>query len=312
MMNVTGKIFDIQRYSLHDGPGIRTLIFMKGCPLRCRWCCNPEGLQRRDDILYDLKLCIGCAKCLEACRFGAVSFSPEEGFVIDRGRCRHCGACAEACPSGAKTVIGREMSVEEALKIARRDKPFYKASNGGVTLGGGEILGQPEFVYEILRVCKEDGINTAIETSGYGQWEDLEQILSVTDTAMVDLKAVDPALHLKITGVSNTRILENLERTDHFMGLEENRQKSFVVRIPVIPGMNDSMNNAAASRNFLKNLHNCTRVELLPFHNYGEAKYRKLGLNYEFADRPNSTVEMLSAFRDIVQESGRDTIIKKM
>ncbi|MCB6607288.1 glycyl-radical enzyme activating protein [[Clostridium] symbiosum] len=311
-MSISGKIFDIQRYSLHDGPGIRTLIFMKGCPLRCRWCCNPEGLQHQDDILYDLTRCIGCGKCLDVCQFDAVHLSQEEGFTIDRAKCTHCGECAKACPSGAKTVAGREITVQEALDIVRRDKPFYKSSNGGVTLGGGEILEQPEFVYEVLKACKEDGINTAIETSGYGQWAHLERILTVTDTAFVDLKTVNPALHLTTTGVSNTRILENLQKVNDFMGKEENRKKVFTVRIPVIPGMNDTTKDAMEAGCFLKKLQNCTGVEVLPFHNYGEIKYKKLGMNYEFADYPNSTVEMLITYQHVLKESGRDVVVKKM
>ena len=312
-MSISGKIFDIQRYSLHDGPGIRTLIFMKGCPLRCRWCCNPEGLRRRDDILYDSPLCIGCGKCLEVCRFDAVYLSQEDGFQIDRVKCTHCGACAKACPSGAKTVAGREITVKEVLDIVRRDKPFYKSSHGGATLGGGEILEQPEFVYEVLKACKNDGIDTAIETSGHGTWEHLEKILTVTDTVFVDLKTVNPALHLKTTGVSNTRILENLQKVNDFMGKEENREKVFIVRIPVIPNMNDSTEIAVEAGRFLKDLHNCTNVEVLPFHNYGEMKYKKLGLSYEFSGCPNSTAEMLIAYqRNIIKESGRDVVIMKM
>lgn len=311
-MSISGKIFNIQRYSLHDGLGIRTLIFMKGCPLRCRWCCNPEGLQHRDDILYDSTLCIGCGKCLDVCQFDAIHFSQEDGFRIDREICTHCGECAKVCPSRAKTVIGREITVEEALDVVRRDKPFYKSSHGGATLGGGEILEQPEFVYELLKACKNDGIGTAIETSGYGQWAHLEKILTVTDIVFVDLKTVNPTLHLKTTGVSNARILENLKKVNDFMGREENRQKVFIVRIPVIPGINDSTENAIEAGCFLKDLNNCTSVEVLPFHNYGEMKYKRLGLNYEFAGYPNSTVEMLITYQNKIKESGRDVVIKKM
>lgn len=311
-MSIRGKIFNIQRYSLHDGPGIRTTIFMKGCPLQCRWCCNPEGLQHRNDIIYDSKLCIGCGKCYDMCPSGAIYLSQENGFMIDRRKCIHCSECAKTCPSGAKTVVGREITVEEAMKIIKRDKPFYNASHGGVTVSGGEILEQSEFVYSLLRACKEEQIHTAIETSGFGSWEQLEKILTVSDTVFMDLKAVNAAQHLKITRVSNARILENLQKTDIFMGEAENQQREFVIRIPVIPGMNDSLEEAGEIRDFLKNLDHCSGIEVLPFHNYGEAKYKKLDLNYEFSDFPNSTVEMLTGYRDILVESGHDVVIKKM
>ena len=308
----TGVIFDVQRFSIHDGPGIRTLIFMKGCPLRCRWCSNPEGLEGRVDIFSEPQKCIGCGNCVTACRLGAVQLDSQRGFRIDRERCLRCGACAEACPSGSKTVVGRRITVEEAVKIAARESAFYKGSGGGLTMGGGEILTQGEFVYEVLKRCREQGINTAIETCGYGEWRWLENIITVTDTIHMDLKAAIDKTHRAITGVSNQLILDNLRKTNALLEAGTNPEASFIIRMPIIPGMNDTPADARAAADFLRDLHRCNWVELLPFHNFGERKYEKLDRTYEFSGLPNSTAEMLEPFRRIVAESGRSVKIGKI
>lgn len=293
-----GSLFDIQRYSVHDGPGIRTLLFTKGCPLRCRWCSNPEGLDTRVDIFSEPNKCIGCGRCLAACHFDAISFDPQYGFSIDRDKCVRCGDCAEACPSESKTLVGKTMSVDEAVKIAKREAAFYKSSGGGITMGGGEILMQPEFVYAVLKKCREEGLNTAIETSALGSWDWLEKIISVTDTIHIDLKAADPLRHRTITGADNGVILENILRTDEALGKAVFQGKTFIIRMPIIPGMNDSEDDIQKAVLFLSKLRNCAWIELLPFHNFGERKYLKLNMDYAFTGAPNSTEEMLEPLRD--------------
>jgi len=191
-MDCSGIVFDLQRFSLHDGPGIRSLLFLKGCPLRCPWCCNPESQAFAPELLVDRSACLGCRRCLADCPSGAAALTPE-GPGVDRRRCRACGGCAERCPSGARCLAGRPITVAEALAELLRDLPFFRNSGGGVTLGGGEPLAQPGFAEALLRACRARGLHTAVETCGHVPWEALDRIRPWTDLILYDVKHADPA-----------------------------------------------------------------------------------------------------------------------
>jgi pyruvate formate lyase activating enzyme len=273
-MNKLGLIFDIQRYSIHDGPGIRTLIFMKGCPLRCLWCDNPEGQMPYPEILFSNKLCIKCWKCTKICPVGSIK---EEGGVIkiDRTTCTSCGKCAEICYAEAIKLVGQWMSVEDVLKVIERDYAFYKTSGGGVTLGGGEPTMQSDFASLLLKACKERGINTAIETCGYTKWENFEKMLKHLDLVYYDIKHMDSKIHEYLTGKPNELILENLRKLSQ-------TNLPIIIRVPLIPGCNDQEVNIRRTAEFVSTLGNSImRVEILPYHRLGMHKYEQLGREYK-------------------------------
>lgn len=259
-----GTIFNIQRYSLHDGPGIRTVVFFKGCPLSCRWCCNPESIDISPRITFDARKCLGDGRCVSACTTGARS---KDGYRIEC--CIFCGRCVEACPSGALELLGRRMSVSEVLHEAEKDRPFYESSGGGVTLSGGELLMQREFALELLKELRSRYLHAAIETTGFAPWTHLEEIVDASDLVLYDLKLMDSTLHRMHTGVSNERILENALKIAE-------KGKALVFRVPLIGGINTDQENIEAVAQFslkarVKELH------LLPYHRLGESKYAKLG-----------------------------------
>jgi len=192
-----GLIFDIQRYSIHDGPGIRTLVFMKGCPLRCLWCSNPEGQLSYPEIMYSAKKCIKCWECIKVCPSRAISKNNNSNINISRENCTNCGKCSSVCYSEALQLVGKYITVEETLRLIEKDETFYDVSNGGITLSGGEPLVQIEFVKELLKACKKEGINTAIETCGYAKWENIESIIDLIDVIFYDIKHMNPQRHLQ-------------------------------------------------------------------------------------------------------------------
>lgn len=289
---IGGLVFDIQRFSIHDGPGIRTLVFLKGCPLRCKWCSNPEGLSWDIDIMSDDSKCIKCGACREICHLDAITVDEEENYVIDRELCDLCGKCAYVCPSGAKEIKGDYKTVEEIVSIAKRDAVFSKSGQGGLTLGGGECIAQPQFVYEILKRCKEEGVDTAIETSGMGNWDWFNKIVDYCDTVFYDLKAIDPEKHKELTGVSNEIILQNLINLDKKIANMKEDKPTLIIRMPLIKGYNAGEKEFTEAAKFIKNnLTQYSYVELLPFHNFGEQKYRKLDMDYEFLGRLNDKLE---------------------
>lgn len=272
----TGVVFNVQKFSVHDGAGIRTLVFLKGCPLRCRWCSNPESQSPKPERAFNPSRCLSaavCGRCAKACPHGAIRVT--DGMLIDdRTRCRECFACVRACPSGAQTLYGEPWSVDEVLKRVERDDAFYTRSGGGLTLSGGEALMQPEFACALLREAKARHIDTALETCGCYPYEHLQAACRSLDTLMFDIKCLPADKHQEFTGVGNERILDNFRRV-----CEEFPALPIVARTPVIPGFNDTEEDVKAMYEWLPKRDN-VRYELLPYHRMGQPKYAYLGRRY--------------------------------
>jgi pyruvate formate lyase activating enzyme len=276
-----GLIFDIRKYSIHDGPGIRTTVFFKGCPLACPWCCNPESQGAQPELVWVRERCLGCGLCLATCPQDALQTTADGTREIIRQRCNGCGQCAEACPGDALNLIGRRVTPEEVLAEVTRDALYFEASGGGLTLSGGEPLAQPEFAVELLRRYKheEKGGHTAVETCGLAAWPLIERLAPDVDLFLYDLKHLDPNEHRRLTGQTNHLVLENarcLAAAGH----------ALVIRLPLIAGINDSQDHLEAAADFTLSLPGVSRIDLLPYHRLGEAKYRRLGKAYAMAGMP--------------------------
>lgn len=284
---MTGMIFNIQKFCLHDGPGIRTTVFFKGCNLRCRWCANPESQSMGMQLTLDKSKCTGCGACAAACPQNARTM--EDGFPKgNTALCNCCGACLESCPNGAIALEGRSVDIEQVLAEVKKDKVFYDTSGGGVTLSGGEVLLQPAFATELARRLHTEGIHVAVETAGAVPEDVFSAMLEETDYVLMDLKHYDPAVHRRGTGVGNEQVLANLLRL----------QKSgmpYLVRIPVIPGFNDSLADGAAFARLLREM-DIMKVQLLPFHRLGCHKYELLGVPYDYAQTPSLQREELEDY----------------
>lgn len=292
-----GLIFNIQKFSIHDGQGIRTLIFMKGCPLECLWCSNPESQSFLEEIMYVKKNCIQCQKCGQVCPQNAVDM---ENLEIDRERCKACGTCTKTCYANAKKLVGKTMSVSDLMEKIEKDRIFYRNSAGGVTVGGGEPTSQPKFVAALLKECKRLNIHTAIETCGYGQWDAIKEIFDYLDQVFFDLKHMDAAEHQRLTGVSNGLILENAKNIAEKM-------KDVTFRIPLIPGYNDEEENIRRTGEWVKALmtdENDLKVEILPYHALGTDKYTWLDKEYQVACRISSDAAVKKRYDDILKSCG--------
>ncbi len=276
-----GCVFNIQHYSVHDGPGIRTIVFLKGCPLTCRWCSNPESQQLIAEVAYNSNKCIGveeCYRCGAVCPTQAIQKTTGGKIAIDRQSCSSCYACVDACPSKALHLFGAPMGLAEILKIVEQDSAFYSRSGGGLTISGGEPLIQAEFVGELLREAKRRRINTAMETCGYGEWSKLDSVAPFLDTILFDIKTIDPVKHEEFTGVSNELILENL------LKLRQAFPKLDIwVRTPLVPGFNDTEEEVGAILDFIRQIPD-VHYELLPYHRMGQSKYQFLDRDYPMGD----------------------------
>lgn len=267
----TGIIFDLKRYALHDGPGIRTTVFMKGCPLACRWCHNPEGMSPEPLRAYRKDRCIRCGECVRNCPARALRLE-EKGVFPSGATCRGCFTCADVCPAEAVERIGRTVGARELFEEIRRDLPFYDTSEGGVTFSGGEPLMQPDFLTRLLELCGRAGIHRAVDTSGHAPEATLMGIARQTDLFLYDLKLMDARRHETFTGVSNRLILSNLERLTR-------AGKRLIVRIPLIPGVNDDDENLDRTGSHLSRLGGVERVDLLPYHGFQKNKYERFGFH---------------------------------
>ncbi len=288
---LTATIFDLKRYAINDGPGIRTAVFMKGCPLDCWWCHNPEGRTRQPQLMVRTNRCRLCGDCAEVCPQSAITIS--EKIFTDPGLCKDCGTCAQVCVQGARELVGQVVTIGELLKEIERDVVFFDQSGGGVTLTGGEPLMQPRFAIELLRACKAHGIHTVLDTSGYASWQVISEVAQHSDLFLYDLKLMDDERHRKYTGVSNRLILSNLQRLSA-------AGENIVVRIPLIPGVNDDEQNLRLTQRFLTGLPNLAGVEVLPYHDIAQAKYSALDLAYRMPELASPTAERLEWARTLI------------
>lgn len=299
LRSITGTIFNVQHYCIHDGPGIRTNVFVKGCPLRCLWCANPESQEPFPQIMYRSDTCLRCGACIAVCPQKAVTMAKDHSHVItDRSKCTGCGKCAEVCQPKARERTGYSTTAGAVFDEVAGDALFY-GDDGGITITGGEALAHPKFTSALLQLCRNAGIKTAVETCGYANWDIMEPVIRLCDVVLYDVKEMDSKLHKQYTGVSNEKILDNLKKINDLTDCE------IWVRVPTIPGYNDDEENITAVGRFVKdNLSHCTQVHLLPFHNMGISKFQQLentpnGFSSQVPE--NSHME---ALRDLIREMG--------
>lgn len=294
-MMIKGNIFNIQRFSLHDGPGIRTTVFLKGCPLSCIWCQNPEGIAREPLLIRQQNKCVSCYSCFDRCPHGAIT-KGQDGPIVDPTLCSGCFLCSDICPAGAVEKAGQEISSTELVSDLLKDRLVFEESGGGVTFSGGEPFMQPAFLIEVLKLLKQQGIHCTIETCGYTAWRWLEQAAVLADLFLYDLKLVDENQYLQYTGISGTRILKNLKKLASL-------DVAIRVRMPIIMGINDDEESLNKAAKYLLDL-KIDRLELIPYHNFGEAKYEKIGRDYQLKGMPRYSDADLRVVRMILNNEG--------
>ena len=289
-----GTIFEIKHFAVHDGPGIRTTVFLKGCPLKCLWCHNPEGISTKKQLEFIRHKCTNCGRCAAICPTKAHALNAERQHIFDRKKCINCGKCVSACFSGALSLYGKEVTTDEVMRDLLSDKDFYESGNGGITLSGGECLMQAAFCAELLQKCKQNGLHTAVDTCGMVPRAALDSVIPYTDLFLYDIKAIDEDVHKACTGQSNKLILENLSYLNE-------KKKAVEIRIPFVPHYNDSQIEKIGA--FLQNLTNITGVRVLPYHNYAGTKYNSLDMKNTLPDTLPTEAETKKA-RDTLQAFG--------
>ena len=294
-MSNEGTVFDIQRFSVHDGPGIRTLVFLKGCSLRCEWCSNPESQQFIPEVLFDPARCIACENCLSLCPHEALHKDGER-LLFEKEKCVSCGECVEKCYAEARVLKGRKMTVEEVVEEVLKDEPFYSNSGGGVTLSGGEPLDQPDFAASILKSCKKLALHTAIETAGHVPWSSFEKIIPFTNLFLFDVKHIDSEKMRVYTRADTNKIIKNLEKLAP-------QAKQVIVRIPVIPEFNDTPEEIQMIARLAKGL-DIRELHLLPYHRYGQGKYRLMSRKYAFEGPERVEDERIQALKETAALEG--------
>ncbi|MFC1966394.1 glycyl-radical enzyme activating protein [Chloroflexota bacterium] len=293
----TGIIFNIQKFSVNDGPGIRTTVFMKGCPLQCRWCSNAESIEPEAELGIIRSSCNNCEKCLKVCPEGAISFDDINVIQFNRERCTACGECVAACSPGALTIYGKQVTVDDVFKEVNRDKSFYEGSSGGVTVSGGEPLRQADFVAALFQRCREAGIGTCLDTCGYAATDKLKKVLDFTDYVLYDIKHMDAGYHQQFTGVPNDLILNNAK-------VVAGSGKSMLCRIPMIKDVNDTAHNIEETARFVKTLGNSIGVEILPYHRLGIGKYQTLDKPYPGKAFVSPSPDEIESVKHIFEEYG--------
>jgi len=292
-------IFNVQKYNMYDGPGVRTLVFFKGCPLRCKWCANPEGLEGQYQVMFKRDSCIDCGACVSVCPASIHTISKElKHEVMHSIDCTGCRKCESKCTESALSIVGNMKTVPEIMETIEQDREFYNVSGGGVTLGGGEVLMQSEFAANLLMTCKQEGINTAIETCGYTKLKSLLKVAEFTDLFLFDIKHIDPEHHFKLTGVRNERILGNLKELLH-------RKYNVKVRMPLLKGINDSQDEIEKVIKFLmpfRDYKNFKGIDLLPYHKLGVNKYPQLGKEYPILGDPSLSSDELDMIESWVKK----------
>ena len=296
MSDLEGIVFNIQRYSIDDGPGVRTTVFLKGCPLTCLWCSNPESQNPLPEVTWRYTSCKQCGTCVATCANNAITIVDGD-IRIDRKACACCGKCVDACVPEALSISGKRMTVEEVLKVVKRDFDYYEASGGGVTASGGEILGQADFVAALFKRCRDESIGTCADTSGFGDSAALKKILEYSDIVLYDLKHMNPDEHKRACGQSNELILSNLE-----IAVKSNAQ--VIIRVPLIPDFNTSDEALSAIAQTIRRIAGDAEVDIMPYHRYGANKYRMIGKKYSLDELRELLHQEKSRAQEIFESYG--------